>query len=64
MIANLDPFGPPLIADMDTGYGGKMELSLKPVTGSNIVQGLSWLRELSSNISELELPAPILRTKS
>jgi methylisocitrate lyase len=23
MIANLDPNGPPLIADMDTGYGGK-----------------------------------------
>ena len=23
MIANLDPYGPPLIADMDTGYGGK-----------------------------------------
>lgn len=23
MIANLDPQGPPLIADMDTGYGGK-----------------------------------------
>lgn len=23
MIANLDPFGPPLIADMDTGYGGE-----------------------------------------
>lgn len=22
MIANLDPFGAPLIADMDTGYGG------------------------------------------
>lgn len=22
MIANLDPQGPPLIADMDTGYGG------------------------------------------
>lgn len=22
MIANLDPFGPPLIADMDHGYGG------------------------------------------
>ncbi|PQE19837.1 Pyruvate Phosphoenolpyruvate kinase protein [Rutstroemia sp. NJR-2017a WRK4] len=22
MIANLDPYGPPLIADMDTGYGG------------------------------------------
>ncbi|KAI2615292.1 Pyruvate/Phosphoenolpyruvate kinase-like domain-containing protein [Hypoxylon sp. NC1633] len=22
MIANLDPFGPPLIVDMDTGYGG------------------------------------------
>ena len=27
MIANLDPFGPPLIADMDTGYGGTSELS-------------------------------------
>lgn len=24
MIANLDPFGPPLIADMDTGYGGTL----------------------------------------
>lgn len=24
MIANLDPRGPPLIADMDTGYGGKL----------------------------------------
>ena len=24
MIANLDPFGPPLIADMDTGYGGRL----------------------------------------
>lgn len=23
MIANLDPQGPPLIADMDTGYGGE-----------------------------------------
>jgi 2-methylisocitrate lyase-like PEP mutase family enzyme len=23
MIASLDPFGPPLIADMDTGYGGE-----------------------------------------
>ena len=22
MIASLDPYGPPLIADMDTGYGG------------------------------------------
>lgn len=22
MIAGLDPYGPPLIADMDTGYGG------------------------------------------
>lgn len=22
MIANIDPYGPPLIADMDTGYGG------------------------------------------
>jgi len=27
MIANLDPFGPPLIADMDTGYGGTSVLS-------------------------------------
>lgn len=26
MIANLDPHGPPLIADMDTGYGGKITL--------------------------------------
>lgn len=25
MIANLDPSGPPLIADMDTGYGGKFD---------------------------------------
>jgi len=24
MIANLEPFGPPLIADMDTGYGGPL----------------------------------------
>lgn len=23
MIASLDPFGPPLVADIDTGYGGK-----------------------------------------
>lgn len=23
MMASLDPFGPPLIADMDTGYGGE-----------------------------------------
>jgi methylisocitrate lyase len=28
MIANLDPFGPPLIADMDTGYGGTMKMTL------------------------------------
>ncbi|OQD78990.1 hypothetical protein PENANT_c068G01432 [Penicillium antarcticum] len=27
MIANLDPFGPPLIADMDTGYGGLLMVS-------------------------------------
>ncbi|KAJ5617159.1 Pyruvate/Phosphoenolpyruvate kinase [Penicillium hordei] len=27
MIANLDPFGPPLIADMDTGYGGPLMVS-------------------------------------
>lgn len=25
MIANLDPYGPPLIADMDTGYGGEQK---------------------------------------
>ena len=24
MIANLEPSGPPLIADMDTGYGGML----------------------------------------
>lgn len=29
MIANLDPFGPPLIADMDTGYGGTYIASIK-----------------------------------
>ncbi|KAJ5964980.1 Pyruvate/Phosphoenolpyruvate kinase [Penicillium vulpinum] len=27
MIANLDPFGPPLIADMDHGYGGPLMVS-------------------------------------
>lgn len=27
MIANLDPNGAPLIADMDTGYGGKLALT-------------------------------------
>jgi methylisocitrate lyase len=30
MIANLDPFGPPLIADMDTGYGGTYHLFSTP----------------------------------
>ena len=25
MIANLDPYGTPVIADMDTGYGGEFE---------------------------------------
>lgn len=30
MIANLDPSGPPLIADMDTGYGGTQPPSLYP----------------------------------
>ena len=29
MIANLDPYGPPLIADMDTGYGGESTGILK-----------------------------------
>ena len=28
MIANLDPYGPPLIADMDTGYGGKADCNI------------------------------------
>ena len=28
MIANLDPYGTPLIADMDTGYGGKSSTSI------------------------------------
>jgi methylisocitrate lyase len=28
MIANIDPYGPPLIADMDTGYGGKCRAPL------------------------------------
>jgi 2-methylisocitrate lyase-like PEP mutase family enzyme len=27
MIAGLDPHGPPLIADMDTGYGGMNPLA-------------------------------------
>ena len=30
MIANLDPNGAPLIADMDTGYGGKLGLTTPP----------------------------------
>ena len=30
MIANLDPYGTPLIADMDTGYGGESQLSSSP----------------------------------
>lgn len=33
MIANLDPQGPPLIADMDTGYGGNLT-ALKIQQGS------------------------------
>lgn len=32
MIANLDPQGPPLIADMDTGYGGKFTSSRKSIS--------------------------------
>lgn len=31
MIANLDPYGPPLIADMDTGYGGKYSSVCPPL---------------------------------
>ena len=30
MIANLDPYGTPLIADMDTGYGGMSHHSAPP----------------------------------
>ena len=26
MICNLDPWGTPVIADMDTGYGGTLDL--------------------------------------
>ena len=32
MIAHLEPFGPPLIADMDTGYGGVL---LSPILFDN-----------------------------
>lgn len=32
MIANLDPSGPPLIADMDTGYGGMQPPTFIPFT--------------------------------
>ena len=32
MIANLDPFGPPLIADMDTGYGGQLSTARIKIT--------------------------------
>jgi methylisocitrate lyase len=36
MIANLDPFGPPLIADMDHGYGGKLgSHATEPLDGSD-----------------------------
>lgn len=30
MIANLDPHGTPLIADMDTGYGGRSQHPILP----------------------------------
>ena len=30
MIANLDPYGTPLIADMDTGYGGRPSPPITP----------------------------------
>ena len=30
MIANLDPYGTPLIADMDTGYGGPSKRASSP----------------------------------
>ena len=55
MIANLDPFGPPLIADMDTGYGGKPlrnnHLSLygyyEPADIANPIGSLDFLRFLN-----------------
>ena len=30
MIANLDPYGTPVIADMDTGYGGGSQQDTSP----------------------------------
>lgn len=32
MIANLDPHGTPLIADMDTGYGGGSQHLIPPLS--------------------------------
>jgi len=48
MIANLDPFGPPLIADMDHGYGGEFDrhqtyhrapINLKLTSGTLLEKG-------------------------
>ncbi|RYP08140.1 hypothetical protein DL765_008897 [Monosporascus sp. GIB2] len=41
MIANLDPFGPPLIADMDTGYGEDQVLTKRcgHLSGKKVVPG-------------------------
>lgn len=59
MIANLDPQGPPLIADMDTGYGGKFSFRRKyffpPIyKSSEKFQAPLWSPTLSSNTFGLE----------
>ncbi|KAJ3498343.1 hypothetical protein NLG97_g1212 [Lecanicillium saksenae] len=65
MIANLDPFGPPLIADMDTGYGGMYSSHhSSPRNALTNMQVPSWPPVPSNNISVLVLPVPILRTRS
>lgn len=45
MIAGLDPYGPPLIADMDTGYGGKIlspfsDIARKCSLGINVTNSI------------------------
>jgi methylisocitrate lyase len=53
MIANLDPFGPPLIADMDHGYGGELAdcKTLDDEVGADSYgQGLSWFPNPSNSI--------------
>ncbi|KAJ5156908.1 uncharacterized protein N7482_008008 [Penicillium canariense] len=54
MIANLDPFGPPLIADMDTGYGG-----MRGPTPSKTLNGLNRVSKLTRLT-----PGPLMVSKS